>query len=212
LRYDRRALRFLDPNDRALARTYREEVRTALSLVDCLLNGELASYASSELTTGRRLYELLRQHGVQDLAALREGLGAAELARLLEQPNVAAAAEFARGIRERAGGCAVVMTPAFFTSPGWNQSEYLAFWETLIRSRFKALHFNASWEYSNGCAFEFAVAQSEGLPTFDASGQPLTRGAGIERLAAAARELAAAGFDAGGLHRALGWLTAPAPS
>jgi hypothetical protein len=207
-------LRYLNPNGEldglGHGRTYGEEVRIELSLLDCALNGERAAYASSELTSGRRLYELLRQYGVRDLPALRGKIGAPEVQRLLWQPNVAAAAAFARELRERLGGRELVVTPAFFSAPGWSQPEYLAFWETLIRTRFKAVHFLHDWEYSNGCAFEFAVAQSEGLPTFDAAGQPLGRDAGIERLAAAARTLAPAGFDPAGLRQALGWLGAPA--
>jgi hypothetical protein len=206
-------LRYLNPNGELdglrHGRTYGEEVRIELSLLDCALNGEQAVYASSELTSGRRLYELLRQHGVPDLPALREKLGAPEVDRLLWQPNVADAAAFARSLRERFGGRELVVTPAFFSASGWIQVEYLAFWETLIRTRFKALYFQHDWEYSNGCAFEFAVAQSANLPTFDAGGQPLGRAAGTERLEAAAREVAGAGFDPGGLRQALGWLGAP---
>ena len=192
--------------------TYGEAVGLADSMLRSVLNGEKALYGSSELTTGRRLYELLRQHSLRDLPALKQQLGKDEVDRLLLQPNMAAAAAFARTLRERSGWRELVVTPAWFEAPGWTQAQYLAFWETLIRGRFKAVHFNAAWEYSNGCAFEFAVAQSEELPTFDACGQPLSRGAGIARLTAAAQELAAAGFDAGGLHQALGWLAAPSPS
>jgi hypothetical protein len=207
-------LRYLNPNGEldglGHARTYGDEVRIELSLLDCVLNGERALYASSELTTGRRLYELLRQHGVRDLQALRARLGADEVDRQLWQPNVAAAAAFARSLRERFGGRDLVVTPAFFSAAGWSQPEYLAFWETLIRSRFKAVYFHADWEYSNGCAFEFAVAQSAGLPTFDAAGRPLDAAAGGGRLSSAARALAAAGFDTGGLRQALAWLGVPA--
>jgi hypothetical protein len=206
-------LRYLNPNGEldglAHGRTYGEEVRIELSLLDCVLNGERAVYASSELTSGRRLYELLRQHGARDLPALREKIGAAEVERLLWQPNVAAAAAFARSLRERLGGRELVVTPAFFSASGWNQAEYLAFWEILIRTNFKALHFHQDWEYSNGCAFEFAVAQSERMPTFDAAGRPLDRAAGTERLAAAVRALTGAGFDPAGLRQALSWLGAP---
>jgi hypothetical protein len=193
-------------------RTYGEDVRIALSLLDGALNGERALYGSSELTTGRRLYAMLRQYAVHDLSALREKLGQAELDRLFWQPNLTAAAAFAHVLRDRSGGRELVVTPASFSAPGWGQSEYLAFWETLIRTRFKAVFFNDGWEYSNGCAFEFAVAQSEALPTFDAAGEPLARAAGIERLTTAARELAGGGFDTAGLRRALTWLGVSLPA
>jgi hypothetical protein len=185
------------------ARTYGEEVRIVLSALDCVLNGELAIYASSELTSGRRLYQLLRANGVRTARELELRLGAEEVERLLRQPNLAAAESFARELRQRSGGQKIVVTPAPFTAPGWNQQEYLALWELLIRTRFQAVYFNVSWYYSNGCAFEFAVAQDAGLPTYDAAGQRLGLAAGREHLASAARELELEGFDATGLHESL---------
>jgi len=62
---------------RVHTRTYGEEVVIALSAFDSVLNGEKAVYASSELTTGKRLHALFRQHGVRSGAGLREKLGAA---------------------------------------------------------------------------------------------------------------------------------------
>lgn len=193
----------------AHARTYGEEVRIVLSALDCVLDGELAVYASSELTSGRRLYGLLRAHGVRTAQELEQRLGEQEVGRLLRQPNLAAAVAFARDLRQRSAGRGMVVTPAPFTSPGWNQQEYLALWELLIRSRFKAVYFNAGWYYSNGCAFEFTVAQDAGLPTYDAAGQPLDLAAGRAHLESAARELELDGFDASGLRQGLDRLAAP---
>src|SRR5438270_142013 len=82
-------------------RTYAEEVRQALSAMDGILNGDRAVYASSELTTGRRLYALLRAHGASDAAELRRKLGDDEYRRVLFEPNLAAAAAFARSLRQR---------------------------------------------------------------------------------------------------------------
>jgi len=187
-------------------RLYGEEVKIALSAFDSVLNGEHAVYASSELTSGRRLYQLLRANGMHTAKDLEEHLGANEYARLLHEPNLAAARSFARDLRKRFEGSEIVVTPAPLTCPGWNQQEYLAFWEFLIRSRFKAVYFNANWYYSNGCAFEFAVAQDAGLPTYDAAGQPLGVAAGRQHIASAARELQLDGFDASGLREWLGRL------
>ncbi len=184
-------------------RTYGDEVRIVLSALDAVLNGEPAIYASSELTSGRRLYQLLREHGVSTAKDLERLLGAEEYGRLLTAPNLAAAESFARDLRRRFDRREVVVTPAPFAAPGWNQQEYLAFWELLIRTRFKAVFFNGDWYYSNGCAFEFTVAQDADLPTFDAAGRPLDIATGRELLASGARELELAGFDASGLRESL---------
>lgn len=184
-------------------RTYGEEVRMLLSALDSVLNGELAIYASSELTSGRRLYGLLRANGLRTAKDLEERLGPGEYDRLLQKPNLAAAVAFAHELRKRSDGREIVVTPAPFTAPGWDQHEYLAFWEVLIRTRFKAVFFHDGWYYSNGCAFEFTVAQDAGLSTYDAAGQRLELDAGRELIASAVRELEREGFDASALHESL---------
>lgn len=67
-----------------------------------------------------------------------------------------------------------VITPAPFEVQEWGQPEYLAFWEELIRTRVRAVRFNRNWEFSNGCTFEFVVAQDAGVRTLDVAGKPLT--------------------------------------
>lgn len=66
---------FYTPTDSRFTRHYREEVDIALSAMDCVLCRERAIYASTELTTGVRLYEALRKTGTLTAAALREKIG-----------------------------------------------------------------------------------------------------------------------------------------
>lgn len=190
----------LDGNTRP--RSYREEVRAALSALDCALNGEKAIYASAELTTGRPLYQLLKEHGFRTAAELREKLGDEEYLRRVFHPQLEGALAFARSLRLRFPAERVV-TPAPYQIEGWSQPEYLALWETVIRTRIRSVFFHADWAFSNGCAFEFAVAQDAGLPTFDADGNPLPLAAGRARIEEAVRELAAGSFDTGGLLQSL---------
>jgi len=190
----------LNPNRRD--RTYGEELATALSAFDCVLNGEKALYASSELTTGKRLYDLMREAGVRDVAALKVVLGEDGFQRRLWDPNFAEALDLTRQVRERSGG-ELVLTPAPLVIRGWTQPEYLTLWETVIRTRIKKLFFGDGWEYSNGCAFEFSVAWDAGLPVCDAEGHALSIEEGAARITRAALELEAEGFDASGLRAAL---------
>jgi len=184
-------------------RTFAQELATGLSAFDCLLNGEKALYASAELTTGPRLYRLLREHGLRDAAELRRSLGEEEYHRRLWDLNFSEALAFARELRAR-HPTELVLSPAPYLIEGWTQPEYLTLWETVVRTRIKALYFSDGWEYSNGCAFEFSVAADAGIPTLDAAGRPLTRDEGVRRLEEAARALEAEGFDASGLLAARG--------
>jgi hypothetical protein len=164
------------------SRSYAEESDLAFSAIDCVLNDEKASYASTELTTGRRVHAVQRELGAMRSADLKTRLGAQGYATRVWNPNVGAAMAFARRLHHSLGGNQLVITPAPFTAPGWSQPEYLGFWETLIRTRINAVYFNDEWEYSNGCTFEFLVAVDAGLPTFDAHGTPIDLETAIARI------------------------------
>lgn len=187
---------------RAFTRSYGEEVVIALSAFDSVLNGEKAIYCSSELTTGKRLNALYRQLGVRTTSDLRQRIGEEAFRRLVWDPNVAEANAFARDLHHRLGG-EIAITPAPFFSPKWGQPEFLAFWETVIRTRCKAVYFSPDWEYSSGCAFEFAVARDARLPTFYADGRDMSFAEGRGRIVAAADELEAEGLDVAPLREVL---------
>lgn len=193
-------------------RTFAEELAAALSAMDCVLNGERAIYASSELTTGRRLYTVMREAGVRDRRELHRKLGEAEWKRRLWDPNFSEAIELARVVRARSGG-ALVITPAPYAASGWSQPEYLTLWETVVRTRVGRVVFGRDWEYSNGCAFEFAVAMDAGLPVFTEDGAPISLEQGRGLIAAAAAAIEADGFDGAELRRCLARLSLlpPAP-
>jgi hypothetical protein len=199
---------FYSPSDSKFTRHYREETEMVFSGLDCVLNDERAIYCSSELTTGVKLYRVLRDHGLRTAAELRKKLGDEWYRTNIWNMNLKAAAEFARSVRTHFGGERIVITPGPFSAPGWNQLEYLAFWETLLRTRIESVWFNRNWEFSRGCTFEFAVAQSAGLPTLDLKGNTLDLRTGIELLTHAIHKLDADGFDTSKLRENLDRLDA----
>jgi len=191
---------------REFLRDFVQESAIAISAIDCLLLGRKAPYASSAMTTGARFYDLLRRFGLKDGLTLREKMGEREHRRRLWDANVDEANRFARSWRDRLGG-EVVISPAPYTAPGWSQPEYLHFWETLIRTRVGAVYFNHDWHYSNGCAYEFAVACDAGVPVYDADGRPLTIRQGRKMIEGATSRLEREGFGATRLRSTLGLLT-----
>jgi hypothetical protein len=182
---------FIDATNlsRSFSRTYADECAVAFSAIDCILNGEQAIYASTELTTGQRAFSVLREIGGTRGADLKARLGEQGFVERILSPNVELAMAFARRLHQSLGGNQLVITPAPFTAPGWTQAEYLSFWETLIRTRVKAVYFNDGWEYSNGCTFEFAVALDAGLPTCEADGRMLGAETAMARIEAAIASL-----------------------
>jgi hypothetical protein len=180
---------------RTFTRSYDEEAALALSAMDCILNGEKAVYASSELTTGRRTQAVRREIGATKTEGLRQRLGEEVYAARIWNPNVHEAMAFARRLHHSLGGNQIVVTPAPFSAPGWNQKEYLRFWKLLLTTRIKAVYFNVDWEYSDGCTFEFVVAVEAALPIYDAASNALSAAAAIERIESAIVDLERDGLD-----------------
>ena len=177
---------------------YCEEVEMALRSIDCALNRGQAIYCSSELTTGRRMYEALRKNNAQTKDELKEKKGEDWVTENIIKVNFENArrfAEYVEYVRNTIGDNTMVITPAPLDVPGWGQPEYNDFWRRLFHSRIKSVWFNCNWEFSNGCTFEFAVAQDYGLRTFDRDGNLLDRFEGIELIRAAIQQLEAQKFN-----------------
>jgi len=196
---------------RSFSRTYAEECALAFSAIDCVLNGEQAVYASTELTTGRRAFSVLREVGATRAAELKTRLGEQGFVDRILSPNVDAAMAFARRLHHSLGGNQLVITPAPFVAPDWSQSEYLSFWETLIRTRIKEVYFNHGWEYSSGCTFEFLVAVDTGIPTYTADGQRLDAATAISSIEEAVDSLGRDGLESDRLVENVRALRAAAP-
>jgi hypothetical protein len=199
---------FYTVSDREFTRHHREEIDMVFSGIDCVLNDEQAIYCSSELTTGARLYEALREHKLKTAAELKEKLGKAWFGTNIFDANVKLGKEFARCVRNRLTDKTIIITPGPFTAPTWSQPEYLFFWETLLRTRIKRACFNRNWQFSNGCVFEFAVAQDAGVETIDHNGKPLTLDEGFQLIESAIKRLDADEFDTSTLSTSLEYLRA----
>jgi hypothetical protein len=202
---------FYSFSDSTFTRLHREEVEISFSAIDCALNAKKAIYASTELTTGLRLYETMRECGVVTVKELQQIKGKDWYTANIWDANLKAASEFASRVRINLDGNPIVITPGPFSAPGWTQPEYLAFWEQLIRTRISSAWFNLNWQYSNGCTFEYAVAMDAGVPTFDHEGRALDLRQGAQLVETAIQWLAKNGFDVtktklpenlGRLHRA----------
>jgi hypothetical protein len=186
---------FCDPSDSQFTRHHRDEVQMVSSAMDCVLHGGEVIYCSSELTSGYTLIGALLKHKLKTASELKQQMGSEWFQKNILDANVKAAVDFAEAVRANASGQTLVITPAPFSAPGWSQHEYLAFWETLLRTRIRFAWFNRNWQYSNGCVFEFAVAQDAGLPTFDRDGKVLDRETGIRLVQSSIDQLESDGFE-----------------
>jgi uncharacterized protein DUF4406 len=190
----------------ARTRSWHEEAQMLLSLLDCVVLDREALYASSEFTTGRRFYELCRQHNVRTAEELKSRLGDEYVSQLLT-PNKEEGIRFARRLRKL--GHSIVLTPnPFHADPfnlgrNWSQVEYLDFWKMVIVTKCHAVCFNEGWQFSNGCTFEYLAGLKAGLQLLDHRNQPLDIVAAREMIAGAIESLESDGFRAPKLHEVL---------
>jgi hypothetical protein len=187
-----------------------DEIRMSMSAFDCMLPDDAGIYCSSDITTGKKFYyEVLKPHGVQSEAELKEKLGAEEFKRVqteLIQFNVARGLEFAVKLRER--GLINVVTPGPYFAKGFDQQHYLYLWELFIIKKIYEVRFNFDWQYSNGCTLEYAIAARKGVPRLDHEGNRLELEPAIGRVAAAVDQLKADGFAVAKLEHNLGLMKA----
>jgi hypothetical protein len=178
------------------------------SAMECFQNGKKAIYCSSELTSGLRLYSAMESEGIGSLKDLKSKYGDEWCDTNVFNVNKDEANKFAASIREDWKDGTPIITPAPLEVPGWEQPEYLAFWEELIRTRVTAVHFRDKWEYSNGCSFEYAVALDAKIDRFDQQGQFLEKDKAISYVRDAIDTIAKmkGNFDTAKLKKHLKWI------
>lgn len=182
-----------------------DEIEMGLTAFDCFVADDAGVYCSSDVTTGRRLYfEVYRRHGARSADELKDRLGAEEYERVmadLVRANVLRGVEFTESLRQR--GVTNLINPGPFSAKGFEQQHYHYFWECVIIKKVYKIYFNEGWEYSNGCAFEYAVGHRKGIPLLDHLGRNLSLAEATALIERAAAALKAHGIPAAKLEHNL---------
>src|SRR2546423_365712 len=89
------------------------------STMNCFLNGEKAIYCSSEVSSGRRMYDAMRKYKVQSSWELEKNF--ADQYKKVRQANGGAAKRFARSVQLLQPVGTVVINPEPLSVPEWNQ-------------------------------------------------------------------------------------------
>jgi hypothetical protein len=141
---------------------------------ECAFAGMKVVYLSGPITTGRHLVELTRE-------------GRSEYMTVV---NANSAALSTAAFRLRQMRAEVVVEPASLHIGGWNQSDYTRLWEFFIKRYAKLVIFMPNWEFSAGCAMEFACAAEVGVATESFDGTPVSALDALKMLDAARVEIA----------------------
>jgi hypothetical protein len=150
---------------------------------DCIVAESSAIYLSGPITTGPRYVRQVR-NGLSHESAIKQ-------IREINVSDLLSAATLLWGQRHR-----IVVEPSRLQIPEWSQAEYHRFWEKLIEKYVNLAIFMPGWEYSHGCAIEFAHAYLCGIRTETIDGAPLSIERAVGLLVSAREDLKK--DDAGG--------------
>jgi hypothetical protein len=103
------------------------------------------------------------------------------------QENIDDLLATAKQLRRQRGE--IIVEPASLHLPEWSQPEYHRLWEELIERHARLVIFMPGWEYSVGCALEFAHASAHDIRTEALSGTSISINDGIVLLLAACKDL-----------------------
>jgi hypothetical protein len=182
------------------AKTVIDEV---ISAFQCAAPDDGCIYLSSEITTGKRFYDMLRHYGVRSKEELRRLLGSNyEIAwDNLKCENLAEGFAFFNLMYSE--GHRLLINPGPFFAGGWEQEHYLYLWEWVIVNKCYETRFNAGWNYSNGCTLEYAISLRKGIPRRYPDGRLLEPSDAIGQIEDAVAELEGHGIPVPGLRENL---------
>lgn len=145
------------------------QIKACLSILACALPSTKVIYISTPITNGKILLPWLSSlpDHVKSDSQTYEKL----LLEHVIKPNIEKGQAFAARVRDLSR--APVIDPSPFMADDWTQTDYIELWTCVIEEYASEVWFNSGWEFSNGCTQEYLAALKAGIPTKDASGNPL---------------------------------------
>lgn len=168
---------------RAQERQITHAIKATLNFAPAMIGVEQVIYASSPITTGKRMYDLFRAHGVTSVDALKT-IDPNFFERDIMQANIADGRNFGEELRKQ--GNRYVIVPGEFFGPGWAQEHYMSLWKQIIKRHAREIRFNKKWNFSNGSAEEFLIGLENGLPLIERGATTtMTQKEGLAKIQAA---------------------------
>jgi hypothetical protein len=168
--------------------THEPEIELLLNLLGSAIVDHSGVYVSAPITSGRRFADRSSGRKLENDASRPET--DREFQRKVREAN----SEHARKIIDRLRSLlpkALMDPTALKDIDGWTQGDYRALWAKVIERFAGTVVFLDDWQYSNGCAYEFLVANRlDPRPSILKEDlQPLTLEKGIELLNSAVLDL-----------------------
>ena len=163
-------------------------------------HGKKATYVSTPITGGDRLFQFLEKHGVKSKKEL-DPATKADYAKEVIQANCEHAAGVNKEHRAAGETCLEVSSIAM---PEWNQINYNEHWTEVVRDApLEKVLVCDGWQLSYGCLLEVRNALDKGIPVTDEDGKIYDKNAAIQFVSDSKRSLESKGFQLGLLTQAL---------
>jgi hypothetical protein len=145
------------------------DLNEVLSVLDCVLHENEATYISIPITTGLRFLDWYKMEGKNIVSS--EEYHALHYKQVIEQ-NISASADFVEHVRNTRGNA--VIEPTKLVVKDWTQNDYHNFWIRIINRFIKEAFFMTGWHLSKGCTLEFLTAKRKGIPVYDVDSRPIS--------------------------------------
>lgn len=168
----------------------KNEIDRAISKIEIAAAGQTTTYLSTPITTGRRLYDYIKDQGLNTPEQLRQE----ERLSLVVRPNIRRAREVRDLIERSLGG--YVIDPTEIEFDAWTQSDYRVLWAEVIARIALRVVFVDGWQYSSGCAYECLSAARNHRQLLSEQLRPITLERAVELLREATTDIRAQCGDA----------------
>jgi hypothetical protein len=137
-------------------------IEEMLSVFDCIIHENEATYISIPITTGLRFLDWYKREG-KNVTSNEEYNDLHYKYVMLE--NINASAYFVEQVRKVKSN--VVIEPTKLVVKDWVQIDYHNFWVGVINRFIKEAYFTSGWYLSKGCVLEYLTAKRKGIPAYD---------------------------------------------
>jgi hypothetical protein len=161
-----------------------EDQAMMLEAMKCLVGRDGASYISGPITTGRTFLAWCNRGNLRVDAADKNSL---EFRTYVIQANEKAILRVAEDVRKRQSR--PVIEPASLAIPHWSQSHYIRFWIDALDRFVSDVVMVDGWQFSAGCAAEFAFSTRKGYRIYSESGRSLSKSDGNDLILKAICEI-----------------------
>ena len=157
-------------------------ISAMLEVYKSVLNQNSVLYCSAPVTSGKRYIDWLERikKNFVDIDRADKTYHDSHFEEVIE-PNRKHAHHFISRLREETEQIVIDPT-ALPPIPEWKQQDWRSFWKQVIERYVATVFLIDDWQYSNGCVYEFWVAQKNGIPTLNQDRQILNLATGIDMI------------------------------